>query len=87
MANQPQPRKRKKQEVGIILYFMYNESLEPGAGESSSPLHNTQVRRPVFQRLFWDLGPGHIPDISLEKYKAVIKLLVAATAGCQGAKN
>jgi hypothetical protein len=46
-----------------------------------------QVRRPVFQRIFWDLGPGHKPDISLEKYKAVIKLLVAATAGCQGAKN
>jgi hypothetical protein len=46
-----------------------------------------QVRRPVFQWMFWDLGPGHKPDISLEKYKAVIKLLVAATAGCHGAKN
>jgi hypothetical protein len=30
---------------------------------------------------------NHKPDISLEKYKAVIKLLVAATVGCQGAKN
>jgi hypothetical protein len=40
-----------------------------------------------FQRIFWDLGPGHKPDISLEKYKTVIKLLVAATVGCQGAKN
>jgi hypothetical protein len=47
----------------------------------------SQVRRPVFQRIFWDLGPGHKPDISLEKYKTVIKLLVAATVGCQGAKN
>jgi hypothetical protein len=46
-----------------------------------------QVRQPVFQRIFWDLGPGHKPDISLGKYKAVIKLLVAATVGCQGAKN
>jgi hypothetical protein len=46
-----------------------------------------QVRRPVFQRIFWDLGPGQKPDISLEKYKTVIKLLVAATVGCQGAKN
>jgi hypothetical protein len=46
-----------------------------------------QVRRPVFQRFFWDLGPGHKPDISLEKYKTVIKLLVAATVGCQGAKS
>jgi hypothetical protein len=46
-----------------------------------------QVRRPVFQRIFWDLGPGHRPDISLEKYKTVIKLLVAATVGCQGAKT
>jgi hypothetical protein len=35
----------------------------------------------------WDLGPGHKPDISLKKYKTVIKLLVAATIGCQGAKN
>jgi hypothetical protein len=40
-----------------------------------------------FSTDFWDLGPGHKPDISLEKYKTVIKLLVAATAGCQGAKN
>jgi hypothetical protein len=46
-----------------------------------------QVRRPVFQRIFWDLGPGHKPDISLEKYKTAIKLLVTATVGCQGAKN
>jgi hypothetical protein len=38
-----------------------------------------QVRRPVFQRVFGDLSqdlrPGHKPDISLEKYKAVIKFL------------
>jgi hypothetical protein len=40
-----------------------------------------------FQRIFWDLRPGHKPYISLEKYKAVIKLFVAATAGCQGAQN
>ena len=40
-----------------------------------------------FQLILGDLRPGHKPDISLEKYKAVIKLLVAATAGCQGAKN
>jgi hypothetical protein len=46
-----------------------------------------QVRRPDFQRIFWDLGPGHKPDISLEKYKTVIKLLVAAAVGCQGTKN
>jgi hypothetical protein len=46
-----------------------------------------QVRRPVFQRIFWGLRPGHKPDISLEKYKTVIKLLVAATVGCQGAQN
>jgi hypothetical protein len=39
-----------------------------------------QVRRPVFQQIFWDLRPGQKPDISLEKYKAVVKLLVAATA-------
>jgi hypothetical protein len=42
------------------------------------------VRRPVFQRIFWDLGPGHKPNISLEKYKTVIKLLVAATVGGWG---
>jgi hypothetical protein len=40
-----------------------------------------------FQRILGDLRPGHKPDISLEKYKAVIKLLVTATAGCQGTKN
>jgi hypothetical protein len=40
-----------------------------------------QVRRPVFQRIFWDLGPGHKPDISLKKYKTAIKLLVAAAVG------
>jgi hypothetical protein len=40
-----------------------------------------------FSTDFWDLAPGHKPDISLEKYKAVIKLLVAATVGCQGANN
>jgi hypothetical protein len=34
----------------------------------------------------WD-QPGHKPDSSLEKYKTAIKLLVAATAGCQGTKN
>ena len=31
--------------------------------------------------------PGQKDDISLVKYKSVIKLFVAATAGCQGAKN
>jgi hypothetical protein len=40
-----------------------------------------------FSTPFWGLGPGHSPDISHEKHKAVIKLLVAATVGCQGAKN
>jgi hypothetical protein len=39
------------------------------------------------QRIFWDLRPGHKPDISFGKYKTVIKLLVAATGGCQGTKN
>jgi hypothetical protein len=39
------------------------------------------------QRIFWDLGPGHKPGILLEKYKTVIKLLVAAAVGCQGTKN
>ena len=31
--------------------------------------------------------PGQKDDISLVKYKSVIKLFVAATVGCQGAKN
>jgi hypothetical protein len=52
-----------------------------------SPAPRPQVRRPVFQRIFSDLRPGHKPDISLEKYKTVVKLLAAATVGCQGAKN
>jgi hypothetical protein len=50
-------------------------------------LGGAQVRRPVFQLIFWDLGPGHKPDISLEKYKTAIKLLVAAAVGCRGTKN
>jgi hypothetical protein len=58
-----------------------------GRGRGGPSWAREQARRPVFQRIFWDLGPGHKPDISLEKYKAVIKLLVAATVGCQGAKN
>jgi hypothetical protein len=42
-----------------------------------------------FQRALGDLGPGHKSDISLAlaEYKSVIKLLVAAAAGCQGTKN
>jgi hypothetical protein len=48
---------------------------------------SSQVRRPVFQRVLGDLRPGHKPDISLAEYKSVIKLFVAATAGCQGAPN
>jgi hypothetical protein len=40
-----------------------------------------------FQRIFWDLRPGHKPDILLAEYESVIKLFVAATAGCQGIKN
>ena len=66
---------------GVVL--VRNGFVWPGRWTEFRP----QVRRPVFQRIFWDLGPGHKPDISLEKYKAVIKLLVAATVGCQGAKN
>jgi hypothetical protein len=33
------------------------------------------------------LGPSYKVAISLEKYKEVIKFLMAATAGCQGTKN
>jgi hypothetical protein len=40
-----------------------------------------------FSTNFWDLGPGHKPDISLAENKPVIKLLVAATVGYQGTKN
>jgi hypothetical protein len=68
---------------GLVLVMGHRLADPPG----HRSCHRREARRPVFQRLFWDLGPGHKPDISLEKYKAVIKLLVAATAGCQGAKN
>jgi hypothetical protein len=42
-----------------------------------------------FNGLFgtWDQATNPRPDISLAEYKPVIKLSVAATAGCQGTKN
>jgi hypothetical protein len=41
----------------------------------------------IFLTLFGDLRPGHRPEILLAEYKSVIKLFVAATVGCKGAKN
>jgi hypothetical protein len=67
-------RESGMEALGLWAYF---DAGLPVAKSAHNPCTTGQ-----FQRIFWDLRPGHKPDISLEKYKAVIKLLVAATVGC-----
>ena len=69
------------EEVVKIFKMLTKKSVEYLNFWAERPYTGTeaQVRRGTFQPIFSDPRPGYKADISLEKYKTVIKFFMAAT--------